>query len=549
MEEDEEEGKTCLITIGKTPPVPEAWEFEVPEDETAYEQKGKVIEKEGAEFYCTGEVGVEAGILIMSDYWGFNSGRVRCIADHLALSVNAQVAIPKLLAEPPLEGGTDGDGLPPDYDLQADPPAMKKWLMLYLREIFESKILTVAQHLRQSGVKRIGGVGFGFGAWIICHATVLCKDMLGAVIAYPLANELEDMNGGDTAVMASRVLCPFLFMPTSTCDAAYKPGGELYNAVKGRHEFTDYEPFLDMPHGWLTRGDASNPGIRAGIANGTMLLQKYLRHRIWPLPIGADADALRQACQDGDADMIEELIQLQIPVCGKDAYDVCGMSPIHYAARFGNVQPIKLLVAAQADVNAAGGALNETPLHCAAMQGRNKASAILLQLKANVKATDKGLQSALHHASQKGHIGVVKVLLNANACIEETDTGGQTSMHLAAWKSQQDVVRLFIALKAEIDTEDLRGQKPYDRAIQAGATECSDQLDIEREKRELEAFHRQEAENAQKAEEEAKSAAEAARAAAAAGEAPPAGADTLPKAKAKADASKSRLAGMFGGKK
>lgn len=328
----------------------------------------------------------------------------------------------------------------------------------------------------------------------------------------------------------------------------------MYKMVQGRHEHTDYEPFLEMPHGWLTRGDASNPGVKDGIAAGMMLLQKYLRHRIWPLPLGADADTLRQACQDGDADMIEELIALQIPVSGKDAYDVAGMSPIHYAARFGNVQPIKILVAAKADVNAPGGASNETPLHCAAMQGRNKASAILLQLGANVSATDKGLQMPIHHASSKGHIGVIKVLLNAQADLEAVDTAGQTPMHLAAWKSKQEVVRHFIKLKAEINTEDLRGNKPYDRAMQAGATECSDQLDIEREKREEEEFHRQAAEAAKKAEEEAKQAEEdekIARAAAAAGLPIPVSAegDGLPKAKAKADARKSKLANMFGGKK
>lgn len=372
-------------------------------------------------------------------------------------------------------------------------------------------------------------------------------------MAYPLANELEEMNGGDPLIMSNRIMCPILFMPTSTCDPAYKPGGELYNMVKGKHEKSDYEPFLEMPHGWLTRSDASNPGTKQGIVDGVMLLQKYLRHRIWPLPLGADVDTLRQACQDGDADMIEELIALQIPVTGKDAWDVAGMSPIHYAARFGNVQPIKLLVAAQADVNSAGGALNETPLHCAAMQGRNKASGVLLQLKANVHATDRGLQSPLHHASQKGHIGVVKVLLNANAQVEETDTGGQTSLHLAAWKAQQDIVRLYITLRCDIALEDLRGQKPYDRAMQAGAIECSDQLDIEREKREEEEFQRQAAEAAKQKEADDAAAAEEAAAQAAGGGA--AGGEggveggVVPKAKPKADAGKSRLAGMFKGKK
>lgn len=479
----EEEEKTALITIGETPPVPSAWDFDALEDNTQYEEKGEVTEKEGAEFYLTG-AGGECGVLIFPDYWGYKSGRIREIADHLSQSCNCMVAIPKLLSEPPLEGGTDGDGLPPGYDPKGKPADLKRWLMLYLWETFEAKIKTVAQHLRQAGVKRIGGVGLGFGAWICCYTTVLCKDMTGAVLVHPMADEIEEMNGGDTYVMASRVMCPMLFMPVGTCSSTYKPGGDIFDQVKAKHDTSDYEPFLNMTENFLARGDASDPGVKKAIVEGVMACQKYLRHRIWPLPIGADSDTLRQACQDGDADMVQELIDLQVPVFGKDAYDVCGMSPIHYAARFGNVQPIKLLVAAMADVNAAGGALNETPLHCCAMQGRNKGAATLLQLKAEVEARDKGLFTALHHAAHKGHLGVCKVLLSGNADLEGVDTAGQTPLHHAAWKAGNEIVRYFIAIKCEIDTEDNRGQTAYDRALQAGAAECSDQLDFEREKRE-----------------------------------------------------------------
>ena len=34
----------------------------------------------------------QCGLLIMPDYWGYNSGRIRCIADHLAQSCNSYVA-------------------------------------------------------------------------------------------------------------------------------------------------------------------------------------------------------------------------------------------------------------------------------------------------------------------------------------------------------------------------------------------------------------------------------------------------------------------------
>jgi dienelactone hydrolase len=502
MGAEADENKGTLITIGEAPPAPKAWEFEVLEDHSAYEEKGNVVEVEGAEFYITGE-GSGCGLLIMSDYWGYNSGRVRVIADHLSQSCNSLVAIPKLLSEPPLQGGTDGDGVPPEYDPEADPAELKKWLMLYLWETFESKIKTVAQHLRKNGVKRIGGIGLSYGAWTICYTSVLCKDMMGAVLVSPLAGEIEEMNGGDPYIIATRITCPCLFMPSRKCMRTYHPGGEMYDAVKIRHDLAACEPFLQMDPDWLVRGDASVPGVKDAIAQSVMEIQKFLRRRIWPLPLGADADTLRQACQDDDADRVEELIKLQIPVCGKDALDVAGMSPIHYAARFGCVQPIKLLVEAQAEVNASGGAMQETALHCAARSGRNKASATLLQLGAEVDNQDLARQTPLHHASLKGHLGVCKILLAGKAQLEEIDTAGQTPLHIAAWHSRNELVRYYITLRCNIDTEDLRGQTAFARATQAGCTEVSDQLDLERERREEEELQRQQAEAAEKEKEKA----------------------------------------------
>jgi len=62
-------------------------------------------ETEGIEYYGSG-TSKEKAILIIPDVWGYNSGRIRSIADLFAAE-GYFVAIPKLLS-PPLEGGTDG---------------------------------------------------------------------------------------------------------------------------------------------------------------------------------------------------------------------------------------------------------------------------------------------------------------------------------------------------------------------------------------------------------------------------------------------------------
>jgi hypothetical protein len=363
--------------------------------------------------------------------------------------------------------------------------------MSYSWANFEYKLKILVGQMREQGVKRIGGIGFGFGAWVLSYASVLCKDMMGAVMCFPLASTIEELYGGDSFILAGRMGCPILFLLSQSCGDTYQPNGEIFEAVKQKHPSTDLEHFTSMPYGWVIRGDGTSSGIMEGIESAIILAQKFIRKKTWPLPLGADINSLRQACLDGDSDMLEQLLKLQVPIHGKDAIDVCGLSPIHYAANAGNALPIKILVSAEADINVTGGARNETALHCAANKGRQKATAMLLHLKADIHAKDKGEMTPLHYSAWKGHSAVCKLLIKDSASPDATDTAGQVPLHLAAWHSRVDTVSYFIKLKCRIDTEDSRGQRPHQRAVQAGAMEIADMLDMEREKREAEAKQEQ----------------------------------------------------------
>ena len=90
----------------------------------------KITVPGGVEAYSAGTLGPSGrAILICPDIWGWDSGRLRNIADHLA-EAGYLVVVPKIL-QPPcvtfhgraialypqfcrLEGGTDGDALPPE---------------------------------------------------------------------------------------------------------------------------------------------------------------------------------------------------------------------------------------------------------------------------------------------------------------------------------------------------------------------------------------------------------------------------------------------------
>merc|ERR1719359_1791053 len=74
---------------------------------------GRTLESNGIRYYKTGDS--RAALLILPDVWGWNGGRTRAIADEFATR-GLSVWVPRIL-QPPYEGGTDGDGLPPSFNL------------------------------------------------------------------------------------------------------------------------------------------------------------------------------------------------------------------------------------------------------------------------------------------------------------------------------------------------------------------------------------------------------------------------------------------------
>ena len=71
----------------------------------------KVTLPSGLEVYRSGSASVnKKAVLIISDVWGWNSGRTRNIADMFA-EAGYLAIVPKLMT-PAFQGGTDGDGKP-----------------------------------------------------------------------------------------------------------------------------------------------------------------------------------------------------------------------------------------------------------------------------------------------------------------------------------------------------------------------------------------------------------------------------------------------------
>mmetsp|Transcript_3187 Transcript_3187/g.4979 ORF Transcript_3187/g.4979 Transcript_3187/m.4979 type:complete len:303 (-) Transcript_3187:285-1193(-) len=211
----------------------------------------------GLEFYLSG-TGSKA-ILIIPDVFGWNGGRTRNIADMLA-DAGYMVMIPKLMV-PPLEGGTDGDGLFPDFSFEAHGAKFGPYMSQFAWEgNIQPKVSDCLGFLKSQGASSIGMLGFCWGGWVIAKAlasedTSMTADVTCGAIAHPSVSIEAMLFQGDVGTIFSKICKPLLLMPAKGDPAEYHPGGAWFESLKKTCPASESILFLEENHGFLSRGD------------------------------------------------------------------------------------------------------------------------------------------------------------------------------------------------------------------------------------------------------------------------------------------------------
>mmetsp|Transcript_12321 Transcript_12321/g.15967 ORF Transcript_12321/g.15967 Transcript_12321/m.15967 type:complete len:175 (+) Transcript_12321:202-726(+) len=103
-----------------------------------------------------------------------------------------------------------------------------------------------------------------------------------------------------------------------------------------------------------------------------------------------------------------------------------------------------------------------TPLHAAARKGNLEIARILIEAGADVNASKAEMIAPLEVASSAGHIGVVKLLLNHGAEVNHTNLYNQNALAYAAKYGHTDVVELLVEHGIDISIRDDKGRSPLD---------------------------------------------------------------------------------------
>lgn len=150
--------------------------------------------------------------------------------------------------------------------------------------------------------------------------------------------------------------------------------------------------------------------------------------------------------------------------CDVNLQDSVGRCAIHYAAEYGHVNAVKVLINAgcKADM---GDVDSLTPLHLAANGGHLSVVETLLSsgCHVNAKTTDK--LSPLHYAAARGYTEVVTALLNAGANVDSLDEGDRTPLILAVSRNIYDVAKVLVNRGARVNIEDVKGYTAMCEAV------------------------------------------------------------------------------------
>lgn len=127
-----------------------------------------------------------------------------------------------------------------------------------------------------------------------------------------------------------------------------------------------------------------------------------------------------------------------------DTTDNYGATPLHYAAKFGNVQVVELLIQKGARVDGTD-IRGRTAAHIAGSEGDTGVLRRLIKSGANLHSADHAGNTPLHLASFNGRRAAVILLIQRGPDVVSThNENGETPLHCAVYRSHKTIARLLI---------------------------------------------------------------------------------------------------------
>ncbi|XVF05584.1 hypothetical protein REPUB_Repub05bG0185200 [Reevesia pubescens] len=186
-------------------------------------------------------------------------------------------------------------------------------------------------------------------------------------------------------------------------------------------------------------------------------------------------DAFHIAAKQGDLDILKVLLAVHPELAM--TVDLSNTTALHTAATQGHIEIVKFLLEAGSSLATIARSNGKTALHSAARNGHVEVVKALLASEPGIASrTDKKGQTALHMAVKGQNLEVVEELIRVDPPLmtNMVDTKGNTALHIATRKGRTLIVKLLLGYK-ETDTKAVNrsGETAFDTAEKTGHPELA----------------------------------------------------------------------------
>jgi len=245
--------------------------------------KGKIVHGKGCSYYRAGK-GEKIVLIFYPDVWGWNSGRVRALADYFSEQLGCTTIVPKL--QPKMGKGTDDDALPQDFVIEEKTmDEFTGWIAKNGTTPFNERNGGLIKELQEEGFSVFLGAGTCWGGWACFKASEMFPGVFSGHLIYHPSVQLEGIHGGDPVKLAEKVDCPVYFNTTGTdpMDLYGPEKGKITAVLQANKKIASKcrnTHYPDMVHGFFLRGDAKDPkvvrDVEKGLAEGLDFLKSLL---------------------------------------------------------------------------------------------------------------------------------------------------------------------------------------------------------------------------------------------------------------------------------